>query len=157
LFASFQFKMRVTSTAGTNSVELSGRSRFFAAVVGVGLLGLLILAGQLRPNPRGFGTHEQLGLPPCTFSLLAGVRCPACGMTTSWSLLTNGRPIEALENHVTGVLLAGLTLAVGMLALVVAVRGKRIDWYRYEVPIAVAATILAGLVLGEWLIRILAS
>ena len=76
---------------------LSRRSRFLAAVVGGGLLVVLAVASQLRPDPRGWGTHEQLGLPPCTFLTVAGVRCPACGMTTAWSNFMHGRIADALR------------------------------------------------------------
>ena len=109
-------EFRVTSTAGFNSVALSGRSRFLAATVGGGLLALLVVASQLQPDPRGLGTHQQLGLPPCTFSMLFGQRCPACGMTTSWSLVTHGRLSEALNNHISGTVLAGLALTGGLTA-----------------------------------------
>jgi hypothetical protein len=148
---------RVTSITGSNSVKLSGRSRFFAVFVGAGLLALLLVASRLRPDPRGWGTHEQLGLPPCTFSQLAGVRCPACGMTTSWSLVVHGRLTEALDNHVTGTALAALAMLGAVAALWVAASGRWIVWRRYETMVAVAATSASGLILIEWMIRLLAK
>ena len=115
--------IRVTFASGSNKAELSRRSRFLAALVGVGLLAALVLASQLQPDPRGWGTHEQLGLPPCTFLTLVGKRCPACGMTTAWGNVMHGRPLDALAANVGGTVLAVVALVVA--AVVVGHRGAR--------------------------------
>ncbi len=145
---------RVTSVTGSKSAELSRRSRFFAAIVGVGLLAALLLASQLRPDPRGWGTHEQLGLPPCSFLAVFGKRCPACGMTTSWAHLTQGRLSDALRANAAGTLLAVLSLVVAPGALIVAARGRQLAWRPGETTIAGLAMVLTGLVLFEWMIRL---
>ncbi|MGQ0637525.1 MAG: DUF2752 domain-containing protein [Planctomycetaceae bacterium] len=75
------------------------------------LLGGFALAWRLEPDPRGFGTHESLGLPPCTFRALCGLPCPSCGMTTSFAYLTHGRLTDACHANVGGALL-GLVCAV---------------------------------------------
>jgi hypothetical protein len=147
---------RVTQVTESNSVELSRRSRFLAAIVGAGLLAVLLLASQLRPDPRGWGTHEQLGLPPCTFLTVVGIRCPACGMTTAWASVTHGRFVDALRAHASGTLLAGVALAAAAWALIVAVRGKRLAWQPGETTIAGLAVALTVLILCEWTFRLLA-
>jgi hypothetical protein len=43
----------------------------------------LIVARLLQPSADGFGTHRQLGLPPCAFLHFTGIPCPSCGLTTS--------------------------------------------------------------------------
>jgi uncharacterized membrane protein len=44
---------------------------------------LLLIARLLSPSANGFGTHRQLGLPPCAFLHFTGFPCPGCGLTTS--------------------------------------------------------------------------
>jgi hypothetical protein len=71
----------------------------------LGLFGLLATARCLRPDSAGHGTHEQLGLPPCTFYLIFGRPCPSCGMTTSWALLMRGDLYDAAKANAGGMLL----------------------------------------------------
>ena len=58
-----------------------------------------LLATYLTPDPRGLGTHEQLGLPPCTFKTWTGIPCPSCGCTTCFALFVRGRWSEAAQLH----------------------------------------------------------
>jgi hypothetical protein len=74
--------------------------------VGTILITLLIIAACLPPNPSGMGTHRALGLPPCSFILLFDMRCPACGMTTSWAHTVRGQLISAAQANTGGMLLA---------------------------------------------------
>ena len=57
------------------------------AMVAIGLLLPLGAAVRLQPAREGLGTHQQLGLPPCTFRVLFDRPCPSCGMSTSWAHL----------------------------------------------------------------------
>jgi len=118
------------------------------------LLSALVVAGMLRPDPRGRGTHEQLGLPPCTLIVLTGIPCPACGMTTSWSLATHGQFLEAARTHVSGTLLALVALVVGLGAIIVAARGRRLAFQPGETAWAILAVGLALAVMCEWIVRV---
>ena len=77
----------------------------FAGLVG---LTLLLLAAWLKPNPNGFGTHQQLGLPPCTFQFWFGFPCPSCGGTTAFAHFVRGQWGSALRANAASCLFAGL-------------------------------------------------
>jgi hypothetical protein len=68
----------------------------------VGALPLLTAALLLTPSPKGMGTHQQLGLPPCTFLYLTGFPCPFCGMTTSWTHAAHGQVFESIRAQPMG-------------------------------------------------------
>lgn len=74
-------------------------------------LGLLVTARILSPASEGLGTHQQLGLPPCTSIVLFDAPCPACGMTTSWALLTRGEFLAAVNVNAGGAMLALIAMA----------------------------------------------
>ncbi|MGQ9505037.1 MAG: DUF2752 domain-containing protein [Thermogutta sp.] len=130
------------------------KRRLLVGVVGLGLLGLLLLARWLRPAAEGFGTHQQLGLPPCTMVLMFGKRCPTCGITTSWAYSTRGSIWNALRASVSGTFLAGLAAVASTWLIVSAWRGK----WTLLIPtakrmVAVFALVWLGLV-SEWIIRL---
>ena len=68
------------------------------------------VALALTPDQRGYGTHEQLGLPPYSFKSAFGYPCPHCGMTTSFSLLVRGRLGAAAQANPSGILLGSLLI-----------------------------------------------
>jgi hypothetical protein len=46
---------------------------------------VLGVALWLKPSASGYGTHTQLGLPPCAFLLITHLPCPSCGLTTCFA------------------------------------------------------------------------
>lgn len=62
-------------------------------------------------RPLAHGTHRQLGLPPCMLHVVTGFPCPACGMTTSISLLVHGDPAAAWRVNWAGVMVGLLGAA----------------------------------------------
>ncbi len=115
---------------------------------------LLAVAWHLEPNPAGFGTHRQLGLPACGFIRTAAFPCATCGMTTAFAFAARGDLVAALIAQPVGALLA-LAVAAAVLvsgyALVVGVS---------LAPLALALwrprplLIMAGLVLVAWVYKI---
>lgn len=66
------------------------------------------VARCLSPDPQGFGTHQQLGLPPCTTRMLFGFPCPGCGMTTCFAHFVRGEFVLAANANLAGVVLASV-------------------------------------------------
>lgn len=48
-------------------------------------LWVLAKAAQVQPDARGFGTHESLGIEPCSYLRATGEPCISCGMTTAFA------------------------------------------------------------------------
>ena len=85
--------------------------------VAIGLTAVFAVAFWLNPyqsdgSPRRMATHQQLGLPPCTFFSVTGLPCPSCGMTTSFALLVRGDVPNSLRANAVGTLLALFCLAL---------------------------------------------
>ena len=119
------------------------------------LLALLVTAGTLSPDERGHGTHQQLGLPPCTFSVIFQRPCPACGMTTSWAWLLRGEIGRALAANAGGTLLAGLSLIGVPWLLVSALRGRWLGGSPNEWAMAGVAGMVSLVAAGQWVWRML--
>ena len=99
--------------------------------IALGLVTVFVIAIRLKPDGRGFGTHQQLGLPPCTFRELTGVNCPHCGMTTCFANVVRGRMNDAWTANPAGIPLV-VIFALGIpWCLYVAVSGR---WLMTEEP-----------------------
>jgi len=70
---------------------------------------VLGLSVWLRPDARGIGTHEQLGLQACGALVDYGWPCPACGMTTAFAASAHGRFLDAFRAHAFGPILFAAT------------------------------------------------
>jgi hypothetical protein len=144
-------------SARSEPARLTGSLRLTMGLTGAVMWSLLVVAFCLRPDSRGTGTHEQLGLPPCTFAMICGFRCPSCGMTTSWAHLTHGHVAQALQNSASGSLLACLALLGGGHLLASAATGRWVTSWKNENTGAVLAAAFGALVLIEWIIRLAAT
>jgi hypothetical protein len=104
--------------------ELSGPTRVLLAMLGLVLTALLLMAFFLQPDKRLYGTHQQLGLPPCSFYYAFGIPCPTCGMTTSWAFLMRGEILASLHANAGGTLLALSAILAAPWSLLTAIRGR---------------------------------
>jgi len=132
-------------------------TRCLLLVAAAGLGGLLGVAKQLEPDPRGFGTHTQLGLRPCAFAQLTGRLCPTCGMTTSFAWFMRGRVDRSWRANPAGFLLALLTVPLIAWLVSSAVANEPVGFHSLAGPVL---SLLAGAVvlsLAFWLIRLIVS
>ena len=108
--------------------------RFLIACGILGIVGVLGLARYLNADPRGFGTHEQLGFPPCLTRHFLGIPCPFCGMTTAFALMAHGRPVDAFLVQPAGALafLAAVAVCAFLISLLLSgrfLRGSSVEGY----------------------------
>lgn len=139
------------------SLHLPRWLRWLSLAAGILCLALLIVAWQLSPESAGLGTHQQLGLPPCTVVAMWGIRCPACGMTTSWSWLTKGYLQNAAIANAGGTLLAIIALVYVPASCYFFFVGKATkgQWFSMAMAISLGIAMLATFC--QWGMRILQS
>jgi hypothetical protein len=146
--------VNVSETSESERFVLSGRKRLGVLLLALGLLAPLGVAAMLRPDGRGFGTHQQLGLPPCTFRVLFGRRCPSCGMTTSWAYLVRGKLVQAAAANVGGTLLGVITAVAAIWLLASAVWGRWLGRVPNATLVAWLLAVVAAVTLVDWVIRL---
>lgn len=136
--------------------SLSHAARWGLLAMASGLLALLVLARCLVPDPygRGFGTHQQLGLPPCTFYVVTGRRCPTCGMTTAWSYVVRGQWARAVQASACGTLAALLAaLSIPWMAISAA-RGRWLAGRPSGRRVLQLSMVMVALMVLEWVLRL---
>ena len=135
--------------------SLDRPTRWALALGAVGVAGVLATAGWLEPDPRGYGTHLRLGLPPCAFLVMTGCRCPSCGMTTAFSCTMRGRFHAAWRANPAGSLLASSCAVLVPWMLAAAVGGRPWGFRTLEKPLTVVGVAAVALSLVAWTVRLL--
>lgn len=133
--------------------KISSHGRIAAAGLMLGIVLLLLVASRLTPDPRGFGTHEQLGLRPCSFYGLTGRPCPTCGATTAWALLLDGEWSAGVRANVAAVVLGGLAIVAVPWLLASAVTGRWLAVRPTARGVLVASTAFTAVMVIDWLGR----
>lgn len=137
-----------------NGTPLRPAARGLLAAWGLFLVAGFALAASLEPDNRGYGTHQRLGLPPCTTRALFGFPCPSCGMTTSFANFVRGRFLHAARANASGLLLAAVcAVQLPWIAVSVA-RGRLVGVDRPDRLALTVALSLGTVVLVEWLLRL---
>ena len=148
--------MSTTQSRG-DGFPLRPAARGLLAAWGLFLAAGFALAASLDPDPRGYGTHQRLGLPPCTVRALFGVPCPTCGMTTSFANFVRGRFVRSAAANATGSLLATACAAQLPWIAVSVLRGRLVGVRRPDRLALAVALPLAALALAEWGFRLAAA
>jgi len=137
----------LTETRWVELAPVSGWARWSHALL---LLGVLVMVGvglYLTPDPAGHGTHQQLGLPPCTIYYLTGRPCPSCGLTTSVSAILHGQFGLAWRANPMGfvIVVGAVVVALNSLFALLWGRSVRIENTRF--------TLLLLALLALWLLH----
>ena len=103
MHSDFMPQAALTRPARRNGAKFHLRLR--GGLIAAACWSMLLLGRLLTPLQCGYGTHEQLGLPACSFMMHWGIPCPTCGLTTSFSAAAHGRVTEAFTAHPFGVVL----------------------------------------------------
>jgi hypothetical protein len=132
------------------AAPISDTARWAWAGIGLGCAAALVIAILLPPDPRGLGTHEQLGMPPCSFVLTSGLPCPTCGMTTAFSNMVRGHVLQAVHAQPAGAVLCLAAVGLLVASIMALTTGKMVvvKWERVG-PVRVALG-LAFLIIGGW-------
>jgi hypothetical protein len=128
-------------------------TRAFAFSIALVPIILLVTARRLEPNSKGLGTHQQLGLPPCSMRVMFGIRCPGCGMTTSWAHFTRGQMASSFRVNAGGFLLACFSMLLAFLAMRTGFSGQ-MPSLRTQQTTTFAAVGIAAVTLLDWIMRL---
>lgn len=130
--------------------------RAFWAITAVVGASVLALARWLSPDPSGFGTHVQLGLPACGFFRLTSLPCPACGMTTAFAYMARLQITAAFHAHVLGPPLFALTALAVPCCLVACVLGLPVAPTLQRLRVGPLMAMIGIAALLVWMARITA-
>jgi len=131
--------------------------RSFLALMAVACGAVLAIAAWIHPydetgEPYSMATHTQLGMPPCNMVVMSGKPCPACGMTTSFSLLAHGDPLASMQANWVGTFLAIFAWSLIPWGLACAIRGRLVWVKNPELTLTIILSILLVLMVGRWIV-----
>jgi Protein of unknown function (DUF2752) len=129
--------------------------RLLLLVAAAGILGLLVLARKLEPDPRGFGTHTQLGLRPCSFLRTTGRPCPTCGMTTSFAWVARGQIDRSWRANPAGCVFAVFSVPLMAWLVATAVANQPCGFKSLSRPLVFLIVAAVTLSLAAWLVRLI--
>lgn len=129
-------------------------TRIAWSVLALGAASVLAFAALLDPDARGYGTHEQLGIPHCGMRAFLGVPCPGCGLTTAFAHLARADLAAALEANPAALLLFSLTAAAVPFATASAIAGRPFTPVLAHPWTARVALLVVATLLLTWIVRV---
>ena len=138
-----------------NGLPIGRTPRVLLVLWGLFLLMGFSLAIYLEPDSRGFGTHQRLGLPPCTFRQMFTIPCPSCGMTTSFAHFVRGQIVSSARANFAGLLLAAFCLVMIPWSWISAYKGRTWKLAKPEMGLFWVLVSIFGICLINWGIRLL--
>lgn len=121
--------------------------------IAAGSLAVLAVALAIEPDVRGYGTHTQLGLPPCGFLLLTGSPCPGCGLTTAFAHGVRGQWSMAASANPLGLALFFVVCACIPLGVTAALRSWSLGDVVDRFGLNRWALAVAGCAIVVWVVR----
>ncbi len=142
----------MTTLTNSAAKELLFQRVFWWSLVVMCVL-VLVAAAAIEPDARGYGTHTQLGLPPCGFLLLTGSPCPGCGLTTAFAHGIRGDWLLAASANPLGLVLFVVVCLCVPLGVTAAFRGWSIDAAIQRFSLNRWGLALAGCAVALWVVR----
>jgi hypothetical protein len=146
----------MTPTPDNKSAAQLSQRLLWLSIVGGGVL-VLAAAAAIEPDARGYGTHTQLGLPPCGFRLLTGSPCPGCGLTTAFAHGIRGHWALAASANPLGLALFVVVCLSIPLGVTAALRGWSLDAAIQRFSLNRWGLALAGCAVVVWVVRFAAA
>ena len=126
-------------------------------VLGTALIALavmLVLAFMIEPDERGFGTHEQLGLPSCKTMEWFGIPCPGCGVTTSLAHAVRGEFATSFSTQPLGIPVAIVIPLIAFWAVLNHLRGGDLQKAVYGLSAVRWVAWVVVIVLVVWVLQV---
>ncbi|MEZ6055866.1 MAG: DUF2752 domain-containing protein [Planctomycetaceae bacterium] len=147
---SFSNEEHLSTSHHHDEYPLTNSGRVLLAGVLLALIAGFSLAASLTPDPRGFGTHQSLGLPPCSFRLLLGIHCPSCGGTTCFAYFVRGEWVSAANANLSAFGLALACAAAIPWGLVSLFRGRLWRIRQPAITLLWIMGVLGSIALLQW-------
>jgi hypothetical protein len=145
-----QRQVPIIYTIRPSPQRLGWAGRLLALAIGLLCLAVLAVGLHLTPSPAGVGSHERLGLAPCSFIGRTGLPCPSCGMTTSFSHFARGQWLASLYVQPMGMALAAASAVTFWAGLYIGLTGRPAHRLLRFIPARYYVAPALGLAVVAW-------